>query len=198
MNKLNLISVMSDFIDHNLKVIRTALTLTVVAAGTYIILTSRHSIKITSVDSIVYFPRRLGGEFLVKDHRIYFNHIPAFHRLIYTPSKETYDLKECIPVEWVEMKVRDEAAVRSAIDGRSGKLIVYGKRDDMAQGTILVKSHSYSPILRDPAFPLLKTGAIVYTKIDLLPEQVSRRYERVGEGNLAWLWRFLRRKEDIK
>jgi hypothetical protein len=189
---------MSNFIDHYLKEIRSGLSLAVLAAGAYIIFNSRHSRRITRVDSIRTFPHRLGGRFLVRDQRIYFNHIPAFHRFLSTPSKHSTDTKESIPVEWIGMKLKDEVAVQAAIDGRMGKLIVYGERDEMARGIILVKSHSYSPVLRDPALPLLRAGAILYSRSDIVPKSISRRYEQEGDRKLLSLWRFLARKRDSK
>jgi hypothetical protein len=186
----------SDLVDQNLSEIRTGLSVTILAAGVYVIYNSRHCKRITSVDSLSSLPYRLGGVFHLHGHSIFFDHVPAFHRLLFTPTTLKKDGKEYIPVKWIGMALVERKAILSAIDGRPGKLIVYSKKDNIAHGLILTKRNSYSPILRDPALKLLKKGAIAYSKNDLVPGHIARKYESFarGGGRLSAIWRFLIRK----
>ncbi|KAL3901830.1 MAG: hypothetical protein SGCHY_000301 [Lobulomycetales sp.] len=201
----------SDFIDRNLRAIRTGLGLTVGLAGAYLVLRSRHSVKISHL-SVLKHGTRLGGQFLLKGTQVYFEHVPLLHRVLFftprTPASASVDEKhlaeKCIPVEWAGVSLSSDAAkdtaaaalLRARVHGRMGKLVVFGhstkdtplngqKQAVSVYGQILVKMHSYSPLLADPAISLLRNKVLQHCPDPRLPPSLDARYR---QKSTAW-WR---------
>lgn len=181
----------SDTINDNLLLIRATLLIVTASSAFLLLRSSRHSKQFKKISDIpsTYFTEhtRLGGVFKVKktDQElplIYFYHVPLLKRIMVgLPTGNKLNCtsyfflvinnEDCLQVNWKSVKATpgSKDSIIKALNGKVGKLQLYPTEPTSSSkvtALIQIKSHSYSPIRRDPAIPLLREGLLTFEHDD--------------------------------